>query len=439
MLALITAFTATAYVLSVFSFGLFTTFTFNKQLTHDYVMKSLYLRKFLIVIGIFTSMIAEIPLHLLVLKLLGVVVASLFGAFRYKLSYAAYLIDIANMIALVMLFIESLGEKEVVEEAIKDLTGGEPADPIESILSLAYIKRLILFFWTPEDLIMYPNITYATNEESAEAIALTKDYEQPRKMALDIYKCAKAPKESGLRPVLVHIHGGAWRMGTKNHLYPHEKMLLTEDNWLVVNIGYRLAPKNPYPTHLIDIKRALRWIKKTISTFGGDPNFIVLSGDSAGGHLAAMTILTTNDPQYQPGFEDVDTSVNGLISLNGALDIANDQTRAAFFSMRVAMKDKVDTDFLLSHSPVDLLHRTSKELLLPSLIIAGDRDLIVDSSAGIRYKSTYDEVAGKIASQCVLLRLPTAHHVFHISWSARAYYSSRMIQIWSRDLYAKKK
>lgn len=49
-----------------------------------------------------------------------------------------------------------------------------------------------------------------------------------------------------------------------------------------MNIGYRLAPKNPYPIHLIDIKRSLRWIKRTIRMFGGDPDFIVLSGSASG-------------------------------------------------------------------------------------------------------------------------------------------------------------
>lgn len=47
---------------------------------------------------------------------------------------------------------------------------------------------------------------------------------------------------------------------------------------MAVNVGYRLAPKNAYPTHLMDIKRALRWLKKNIASFGGDPNYIILSG-----------------------------------------------------------------------------------------------------------------------------------------------------------------
>lgn len=52
----------------------------------------------------------------------------------YTLAWLAYFIDVACIVGLVLLFIESMREQEVVEEAIKDLTGGEPADPVESIL-----------------------------------------------------------------------------------------------------------------------------------------------------------------------------------------------------------------------------------------------------------------------------------------------------------------
>lgn len=101
-------------------------------------------------------------------------------------------------------------------------------------------------------------VTYATNEESAEAIASTNDYDQPRRMALDIFKWSKAPANAGLRPVVVrvyhlymltlyvlliqcksqvHIHGGAWTMGDKDCFYPYQKMLIEEDNWVRFNIG----------------------------------------------------------------------------------------------------------------------------------------------------------------------------------------------------------
>ena len=62
-------------------------------------------------------------------------------------------------------------------------------------------------------------VTYATNEESAQAIASTNDYDQPRRLALDIFKSSKAPANAGLRPVLVCSHHG----------HPHN-LLVTHPN-----------------------------------------------------------------------------------------------------------------------------------------------------------------------------------------------------------------
>ncbi|CAM0136038.1 unnamed protein product [Umbelopsis sp. WA50703] len=209
------------------------------------------------------------------------------------------------------------------------------------------------------------SVTYATREEALEAVKLTNDYDQPRKMMLDVY--APVQKPPGLRPVLVHIHGGAWRHGSKDRLYPYQNDLITDEKWIVVNIGYRLAPVNAYPTHLKDVKRSLRWIKQCISRFGGDPNFIVLAGDSAGGHLAMMTALTTNEPRYQEGYEDVDTSVRGVVSLNGALRTHMDK----FFARKVAMmKGTLDHEFLQEHSPATYCQKAQeKGNLVPSLIM----------------------------------------------------------------------
>lgn len=57
----------------------------------------------------------------------------------YTVAWLAYFIDVACIAGLVLLFIESMREQEVVEEAIKDLTGGEPADPVESILRYIHL------------------------------------------------------------------------------------------------------------------------------------------------------------------------------------------------------------------------------------------------------------------------------------------------------------
>lgn len=70
---------------------------------------------------------------------------------------------------------------------------------------------------------------------------------------------------------------------------------------MVVNINYRLSPHVNYPDHLIDAKRALRWVQQNIHRYGGDPDFVAVSGGSAGGHLASMVALTQNMERFQPG------------------------------------------------------------------------------------------------------------------------------------------
>src|SRR5436190_2070186 len=80
-----------------------------------------------------------------------------------------------------------------------------------------------------------------------------------------------------------------------------------------ISIHLRLSPMATWPDHLIDCKRALAWVREHIAAYGGDPDYVVVTGGSAGGHLAAMMGLTANDPQYQPGFEDVDTSVRAMM------------------------------------------------------------------------------------------------------------------------------
>jgi len=65
------------------------------------------------------------------------------------------------------------------------------------------------------------------------------------------------------------------------------------------------------------------WIREHGAEHGADPDFLVVTGGSAGGHLAALVALSANDPEYQPGFEGVDTSVRGCVSFYGVYDFTD--------------------------------------------------------------------------------------------------------------------
>lgn len=111
-------------------------------------------------------------------------------------------------------------------------------------------------------------------------------------------------------------------MGSKKVVGPLLTEMISYD-WIVVSVNYRLNSKAGYPTQLIDCKRALRWVKDEINVFGGNPHNIVVAGDSAGGHLACLLASTANQPEFQPGFEQVDTTVQGVLGLSAVVNLVD--------------------------------------------------------------------------------------------------------------------
>ncbi|CAG8518669.1 14318_t:CDS:10, partial [Acaulospora colombiana] len=181
--------------------------------------------------------------------------------------------------------IATLNWLEVTETVLEDTNGLDNEG--EMILKL---KRNILATHG-QSALRSSRLSYATHEEAAEA--RKSGFEQVNFMSLDVY--ARKPSSSP-KPVMV-----------------------------VVSANYRLAPISVYPNQLIDIKRALRWIKTNIAAFGGDPQFVAVAGDDAGGQIAAVVALTPNNRKYQPNFESVDTSVNACVLINAITDLVDEK------------------------------------------------------------------------------------------------------------------
>ncbi|WP_433158009.1 alpha/beta hydrolase fold domain-containing protein [Kribbella sp. CA-247076] len=135
-----------------------------------------------------------------------------------------------------------------------------------------------------------------------------------RRNLLDVY----LPRSGAVRgPVLIHLHGGAYFAGRKNSQALPMIYRLASKGWLCISANYRLRPEAEHPAHLVDYKRVIAWARAHAAEYGADPSLLFATGSSAGGHMAALAGLTPNDPAYQPGFEDVDTTVTAVISLGG--------------------------------------------------------------------------------------------------------------------------
>ncbi|MFC3986117.1 alpha/beta hydrolase [Streptosporangium jomthongense] len=135
-----------------------------------------------------------------------------------------------------------------------------------------------------------------------------------RRNLLDVYHHRSRPQGA---PVMIHLHGGTYSGGRKNSQSLPLLHHLAGQGWVCVSATYRLRPRAQHPDHLIDLKKVIAWVREHGHEYGADPSTLFVAGSSAGGHMAALAALTQNDPAFQPGFEDADTSVSGAVYLNG--------------------------------------------------------------------------------------------------------------------------
>ena len=96
-------------------------------------------------------------------------------------------------------------------------------------------------------------------------------------------------------PVIVYFHGGGWTIGSVEQFDLITRQVANTSHAIVVSVDYRLAPEHPFPAPLDDCWRALVWVAKNASSFGGDATRVAVMGDSAGGNLAAVCALLARD------------------------------------------------------------------------------------------------------------------------------------------------
>jgi len=122
-----------------------------------------------------------------------------------------------------------------------------------------------------------------------------RTHERAGTIELDVYRrrsIRPGPPETGRAPVLVYVHGGGWVLGFRRWQGRLFIRRLVRAGWVVCSIEYRRWPRVQWPTPLDDARAALAWVRVHLDALGGDPARIVLSGNSAGAHLAALVALT---------------------------------------------------------------------------------------------------------------------------------------------------
>ena len=228
------------------------------------------------------------------------------------------------------------------------------------------------------DYAIHANLTYLT----ADGVDLK----------LDVY----APNVStDARPTVIFYHGGGWVAGNKErsskHLLPY-----LEQGYVGVNVAYRLGGVALAPAAVEDARCAYWWVVRNAEQFHIDPNRIVLTGRSAGGHLALITGMLTADagldrrcPQ-RTGGDAPDRSSAGLPESNVAAivnwagitdvnDLISGPNQTAYAIRWLGAQ--TDREAIARRvSPLTYV----RQALPPILTIHGDRDLVVPYTHGVR-------------------------------------------------------
>jgi acetyl esterase/lipase len=246
---------------------------------------------------------------------------------------------------------------------------------------------------------------------------------------LDVYRRKGVDLRNA--PVLVQVHGGGWTIGDKGQQGLMLMNRMAARGWVCVAMNYRLAPRHPFPAQIEDVKRAIAWTREHVGEYGGDPSYLVITGGSAGGHLAALAALTPKVKEYQPGFEDADTSVSACVPFYGVYDMAGMtgdratiQMRDWFLGPRVFRKKPSANiaDFELA-SPLSHVVPDAPDFF----VIHGDQDGLVS----VRQARAFVEKLRDVSTGVVTyLELPGTQHAFEVFSSIRSQQVIRAVERW---------
>jgi acetyl esterase/lipase len=373
--------------------------------------------KLFLVPGFFAGWLtSELAMHHLFWQAIATFVFIAGGALDEAAGWVGLAITLLSWVGLVVCIRRSLRGAAVVERALLDGLG---ADYVGGI-----IPELIERY---EDRLPWRQIVLPFPMRSPEVVR-TRNIEYGRvgkkRLLLDVYQHESKPAG---RPALLQVHGGAWVIGSKRDQGIPLCLHMASRGWVCFNADYRLSPRATFPDHLVDLKRAIAWIREHGAEYGADPRFIAVTGGSAGGHLSALLALTANDPEYQPGFEDADTSLQACVPFYGVYDFTNregvGQRDLRRFLERVVMKSKMDEarEAWDRASPMSCVRADAP----PFFVVHGELDSLVPVAEARLFVKLLREVG---CTPVAYAEFPGAQHAFEVFPSLRTAFAVKAVE-----------
>jgi acetyl esterase/lipase len=372
----------------------------------------------------FTSWLTkELAPHLLVANVAFVSVFAALGAVEGTGGLVAVLLNVATDAGLVWLVAEAMRVREVTERALREGLGDDYRSRILPHRSASYDLRvpwrqlLLPFHMSHPDVERVRNLAYGPIR---------------RRNLLDVYRHKDRPEGA---PVLLFIHGGGWAISNKDQQGKPIMLHFASRGWVCFAPNYRLSPRSSWPAHIEDVKRAIAWIREHGPEYGADPSFILVTGGSAGGHLIALAALSPNDPAFQAGFEDADTTLQAAVPHYGIYDFtdrSNLNTRGRLKMLeRVVFKKKFgeDPEAFRRASPA---HRAGPHAP-PFFVIHGRHDSLAPVAEARRFVEHLRTVSREPA---VYAELPGTQHAFDVFPSIRTAHVIRAVERFADYAYS---
>jgi acetyl esterase/lipase len=252
-------------------------------------------------------------------------------------------------------------------------------------------------------------------------------------LKLDVYRHRSHPTDC---PTLLQIHGGGWVIGSKNEQGIPLMLHMASRGWVCISVDYRLSPHATFPDHLIDLKRAVQWVREHGAEYGANPDFLVVTGGSAGGHLSSLVALTANDPAYQPGFASVDTTVQGCVAFYGVYDFTDRHTLwphdglAKLLERQIMKASRTEApDAYHQASPMSRVTADAP----PFLVIHGDLDTLAPVQEARRFCEIFRQTA---RSPIAYAEIPGAQHAFELFPTLRTMFVIHGVEHFLAHLYS---
>ena len=182
------------------------------------------------------------------------------------------------------------------------------------------------------------------------------------------------------RGVYLHLHGGGWVLGAADQQDPMLERIVANTGQTVVSVEYRLAPEDPYPAGPDDCEAAAAWlVHNGKAIFGTD--VLTIGGESAGGHLAAVTVLRMRDRHGYTGFR-------GANLVYGVFDLSQTPSQRQFGDERLVLRTIDMVQFINAFLPRATERREPDMSPLyarlhdmpPALFTVGTADALLDDT-----------------------------------------------------------